>query len=171
MIIQDDPRSARSDQHNARQSQLYLIFRQGKNLFGLSLSSIREVLPVVENSLTAVPNTDETLLGLFNLRGEILPVMDFGLMASRIPTDTTSDSSRVMVMDIPLGRKGQSKSIRYGLAISQIITVSELWLDEIASAHEVGSTLTPILQGLYGWQNHLLMLLDGLAITNTFKHY
>lgn len=170
MITQDDPRPEARNFIDSKASQLYLVYKQDSSLFSLALSSIREVLPMEELTITDVPNTDNSVLGLFNLRGEILPIIDFGVMVGSTATDIHSKTCRVIVINVQGPRK-QTKSFKYGLAISEVLTVSELWLDEIISAQEVGSALTPILQGVYEWQDRLLMLLDAEAMMNAFKHH
>jgi purine-binding chemotaxis protein CheW len=57
-------------------------FRIGEETFGVRIGSVREIVRVPE--ITAVPNASETIEGVINLRGKIIPVMDlrkrFGLV-------------------------------------------------------------------------------------------
>jgi purine-binding chemotaxis protein CheW len=49
-------------------------FRIGNETFGVRIGSVREIVRVPE--ITAVPNAPETIEGVINLRGKIIPVMD-----------------------------------------------------------------------------------------------
>jgi len=49
-------------------------FRIGNETFGVRIGSVREIVRVPE--ITAVPSAPETVEGVINLRGKIIPVMD-----------------------------------------------------------------------------------------------
>ena len=49
-------------------------FRIGNETFGVRIGSVREIVRVPE--ITAGPNAPETVEGVINLRGKIIPVMD-----------------------------------------------------------------------------------------------
>ncbi len=49
-------------------------FRIGNETFGVRVGSVREIVRVPE--ITAVPSAPETVEGVINLRGKIIPVMD-----------------------------------------------------------------------------------------------
>jgi purine-binding chemotaxis protein CheW len=49
-------------------------FRIGSETFGVLIASVREIVRVPE--ITAVPSAPETIEGVINLRGKIIPVMD-----------------------------------------------------------------------------------------------
>ena len=49
-------------------------FRIGNETFGVRIGSVREIVRVPE--ITAVPSAPDTVEGVINLRGQIIPVMD-----------------------------------------------------------------------------------------------
>jgi purine-binding chemotaxis protein CheW len=49
-------------------------FRIANETFGVRISSVREIVRVPE--ITSVPNAPDTVEGVINLRGKIIPVMD-----------------------------------------------------------------------------------------------
>ena len=49
-------------------------FRIGDETFGVLIGSVREIVRITE--ITAVPNAPDTIEGVINLRGKIIPVMD-----------------------------------------------------------------------------------------------
>ena len=49
-------------------------FRVGRETYGVPITSLHEIVRVPE--ITAVPSAPETIEGVINLRGKIIPVMD-----------------------------------------------------------------------------------------------
>jgi purine-binding chemotaxis protein CheW len=72
-------------------------FRIGNETFGVRIGSVREIVRVPE--ITAVPSAPETVEGVINLRGKIIPVMDlrkrFG--QSQIQPDK---KNRILVVEL-----------------------------------------------------------------------
>jgi purine-binding chemotaxis protein CheW len=72
-------------------------FRIGNETFGVRIASVREIVRVPE--ITAVPSAPETVEGVINLRGKIIPVMDlrkrFGHVAS-VP----DKKNRILVVEL-----------------------------------------------------------------------
>ncbi|MCD6114134.1 MAG: chemotaxis protein CheW [Thermoprotei archaeon] len=50
------------------------MFKLGKQMWGIDLKYVREVVRVKQ--YTIVPTTTEYVLGVFNLRGQIVPLLD-----------------------------------------------------------------------------------------------
>ena len=49
-------------------------FRIGNETYGVRIGAVREIVRVPE--ITSVPNAPDTIEGVINLRGKIIPVMD-----------------------------------------------------------------------------------------------
>jgi purine-binding chemotaxis protein CheW len=71
--------------------QQYLSFHLNEEWYGLSVHQLVEVLPVPK--ITRVPSVPDYILGVMNLRGEVLSAIDlkqiFGLSQGKAPTDPT----------------------------------------------------------------------------------
>jgi purine-binding chemotaxis protein CheW len=72
-------------------------FRIGNETYGVRIGSVREIVRVPE--ITAVPSAPDSIEGVINLRGKIIPVMDlrkrFGL------TEITTDKkNRILVVEL-----------------------------------------------------------------------
>jgi purine-binding chemotaxis protein CheW len=72
-------------------------FRIGDETFGVRIGSVREIVRVPE--ITTVPNAQDTIEGVINLRGKIIPVIDlrkrFG--QTQIVTDK---KNRILVVEL-----------------------------------------------------------------------
>lgn len=144
----------------------YLLLEQADSLFAIALGTIREVIPLSESNITAVPNTLPLVMGLFNLRGEIIAVADFGDLIGETPTSKRSEHSRIVVLEASQTRFESDLPIGFAIAVSRVAGVAHLESDRVTSAAEVGSKLTPLLQGLYRWNGQLLMLVDTRAVAD-----
>lgn len=157
---------------NASNLRQYLLFGQGGSFFAVELFGVREVLMLSEQPVTPVPNTLPFLLGLTNLRGEILAVGDFGRLIGDVPAETEDARSRILVLEVPVSgaaaqerpHDGRLEVLRVGLAVSHVEGVVALAPDQIVSAVEVSEELAPFLKGLYDFNGRLLMILDGESI-------
>ncbi|MGQ2843913.1 chemotaxis protein CheW, partial [Leptospira interrogans] len=52
----------------------YLTFNVEEEIFGIDILKIHEILKPVP--ITRIPNGDDYILGVINLRGEIIPILD-----------------------------------------------------------------------------------------------
>ena len=72
-------------------------FRIGNETFGVRIASVREIVRVPE--ITAVPSAPETIEGVINLRGKIIPVMDLRKRFGQ--SDIQSDKkNRILVVEL-----------------------------------------------------------------------
>ena len=72
-------------------------FRIGEETFGVRIGSVREIVRVPE--ITTVPNAQETIEGVINLRGKIIPVMDLRKRFGQ--TDIQPDKkNRILVVEL-----------------------------------------------------------------------
>ena len=145
----------------------FLLFGQGGSLFAIELEAVREVLSLKEQPISPVPNTLPFLLGLTNLRGEILAAADFGVFAGIESVDIYHPSSRILVVEAPDPRDVRLSRMRMGLAVSRVEGVLPLNPDRIVSALDVSPELAPFLKGLYNSQGRLLMIVDVEAIAHS----
>jgi purine-binding chemotaxis protein CheW len=145
----------------------FLLFSQAESLFSLELNTVREVLFLTEQGISPVPNTSSFLLGLTNLRGEILAVADWGRLIGVAPVDFHSHHSRILIIEAPDPRDVRLPLMRMGLGVSRVEGVLSVNTDRIVSAVEVPSELAPFLKGLYNYDGRLLMIVDVEAIAQS----
>lgn len=72
----------------------YLIFEVRGGAYGVDILQTQEVLKPIAS--TRIPNTPSELLGVINLRGSIVPVIDLGKKLGHEFT-TLRDASRIIV--------------------------------------------------------------------------
>ncbi|MCT7956616.1 chemotaxis protein CheW [Laspinema palackyanum] len=152
---------------NAGNLKQFLLFGQRESLFAVDLLSVREVLFLGQQPIAPVPNTRHFVLGLTNLRGEILAVADFGRFLRTEGVDSHSVHSRILILEAPDPRDGNLVMMRMGLAVSRVQGVISVHLERMVSSMDVGEELAPFLRGLYDWTGRLVMILDVEAIAQS----
>lgn len=83
-----------------------LVFKLSEGWFGVNVAKVREVIKPVD--LTEAPNQHPAVLGMFNIRGVVLPVVDLaghlGLTAE--PADERLERGRVIITEFNGMRTG-----------------------------------------------------------------
>lgn len=125
-------------------------FRIGEETFGVRIGSVREIVRVPE--ITAVPNASETIEGVINLRGKIIPVMDlrkrFGLV--EIQSDK---KNRILVVEM------DNKLV--GLIVNSASEVLKIPPSEIESPSSVfADGESSYVTGVGKLNGRLIILLD-----------
>jgi purine-binding chemotaxis protein CheW len=92
----------------------YCIFRAGRERFCLSVLEVEEV--VDWPAVTRVPLAPSFLMGVFNLRGSIVPIVDIAFTEGR-----RADLSPKHVVVACLAENGQSDHLRLGIAADEVI--------------------------------------------------
>ena len=95
-------------------SRQYVTFCLGEEMFGIEVTRAREILDVIQ--ITKVPQTPDYLLGVINLRGQVVPVIDLRVKLGLPQGEMTRDSC-IIVMEVqvdgePLTVGGLADSVR-----------------------------------------------------------
>src|SRR2546428_3061581 len=125
-------------------------FRIGDETFGVKIGSVREIVRVPE--ITSVPNAPDTIEGVINLRGKIIPVMDlrkrFG--HSEIQQDK---KNRILVVEL------ENKLV--GLIVNSASEVLKIPPSEIESPGSVfADSESSYVTGVGKLKGRLIILLD-----------
>ncbi|MBE6909728.1 MAG: chemotaxis protein CheW [Ruminococcaceae bacterium] len=83
MFQKDDLEYALSDNVHEADESKYLIFRCGDILYAMSTDYVMEIFTSV--NITRVPMVPDYVAGVINLRGQIVPIVDFRLLLGRYP--------------------------------------------------------------------------------------
>lgn len=74
----------------------YMTFKSGNEYFGLKIQYVNEIIQI--QSITAVPETEEYIKGLINLRGKIIPVIDVRLRFGQEPFEYDDRTCIIVIM-------------------------------------------------------------------------
>ncbi len=81
---------------NLEDIEQFLTFSIDGEMFGIRLLLVHEILKPV--FITRLPNVEEYILGVINLRGEIIPIIDLKKRFSGSSTDLSPPSRIIVVM-------------------------------------------------------------------------
>ena len=71
-----------SDEHEEQKGK-YMTFKSGNEYFGLKIQHVNEIIQI--QTITEVPETENYIKGLINLRGKVIPVIDVRLRFRQEP--------------------------------------------------------------------------------------
>jgi purine-binding chemotaxis protein CheW len=71
------PEELRSDEAPEVPTESLLVVRAGRRLFALPLAAVQEVVP--ELPLTPIPGSGAAVVGMVNVRGRVVPVLDLAI--------------------------------------------------------------------------------------------
>lgn len=127
-----------------------VTFRLKDETYGINVMQVQEVLRVSE--IAPVPGAPGYVLGIINLRGNVVTVIDtrtrFGL-----PTTERDDSSRIVIIE--------SEQQVVGILVDSVAEVVELRQSEIDTAPSIGSEESSrYIQGVASRDQDLLIVVD-----------
>jgi len=100
--------------------------------FALPIRVVREILDY--EPAFRIPNGPRHLLGLCNVRGQGVPVVDLRMRLGLPPTEPTSNT-RVLVVDISIGER----ALTLGIVVDRVFEVTSASRAEIEAAPDIGT--------------------------------
>lgn len=128
----------------------WVTFQLEDETYGINVMQVREVLRYSE--IAPVPGAPDYVLGIINLRGNVVTVIDtrarFGLMPGE-----TSDNTRIVIIEA-------EKQV-IGILVDSVAEVVYLRSSEIDSTPSVGTEESAkFIQGVSNRDGQLLILVD-----------
>ena len=110
----------------------FLIFEVGDTLYGTPLLSVREVIE--EQVTKPVPFAPRYFVGIMNLRGRVISVIDLR-KKFKIESEKESAKSFIMVLDLD--------ETAIGVMIDRIVSVQSLTVDDVSYLPTVDTHIDP----------------------------
>ena len=134
--------------------QQYLTFTLGEALFAVGTLNVREIIEY--GHLTPVPLTPPSILGVINLRGGVVPILD---LRQRFGQGATQVSRRSCIVILEVQRSGIDQVI--GIVVEAVNAVLEIPEQDIEPPPSFGSQIpTDFLIGMGKLDTRLVVLLD-----------
>jgi purine-binding chemotaxis protein CheW len=128
----------------------YLCFGLGSEEYGLPLLTVREVLAQPE--ITPVPHTPAYFVGIMNLRGRVISVMDLRVKLGIKPANANADSVVVIC---------QVGEYVVGITVDAVNSVMAPAAGEVSDADAIASKGTrDYVLGVYRKKERLALLLN-----------
>jgi purine-binding chemotaxis protein CheW len=131
------------------QNHSFLRFSLANELFAMPLLLVREVIAYPE--ITEIPNTPKHFLGIMNLRGQIISIIDLRDKL-HIKNDFTPETT-VIICDLV--------SCTIGIVVDSVDSVLNIQQSEIKQKPDFqGPSATDYITGIVNLDGHLVLLID-----------
>jgi purine-binding chemotaxis protein CheW len=132
----------------------YLTFMLGREEYGLPVMKVREIIKVMD--ITHVPQVPAHVLGVINLRGRVIPVIDlrrkFGFAAQE-----HTERTCIIVAEVDLAQA----TVMMGVVVDAVSEVVNVTAAEIESTPDFGGqNATDYILGLAKVKGSVKILLD-----------
>jgi len=128
----------------------WVTFRLENEKYGINVMQVQEVLRVTE--IAPVPGAPDYVLGIINLRGNVVTVIDtrkrFGLQSKDV-----DDATRIVIIE--------ADEQVVGILVDSVAEVVDLRISDIESAPNVGTEESAkFIQGVASQEGELLIIID-----------
>lgn len=132
----------------------YLTFTLADEVFAVGTRSVREIIEY--GHLTPVPMMPPCVLGVINLRGGVVPIMD---LRQRLGAGNTAISRRSCIVILEVGRDDLRQVM--GILVEAVNAVIEIGTQDIEPAPRFGARIrTDFIHGMAKLDGRLVVLLD-----------
>ena len=128
----------------------WVTFRLGEESYGVNVMQVQEVLRVSE--IAPVPGAPGYVLGIINLRGNVVSVLDTRLRFG-LAKKATDDSTRIIIIEL------ESQTI--GILVDSVAEVEDVQSSEVDTPPSVGNEESArYIAGVVSRANGILILVD-----------
>lgn len=140
------------------------FFIESGQEFALPAQGIREVLALAPDQITPIPNVSPVLMGVLNLRGQVVWVTDIGQFLGH-PKPLDTDCQEISIIAI------ESQEITVGLAVDKVMDMDWLDADRLSPSLSAPDNMAPFLKGewIINESEQYLRLLDPEAILRSAR--
>ena len=133
----------------------FMTFQTGKEYFGISIGYVNEIIAM--QPITAIPEVDDYIKGLINLRGKIIPVIDVRVRFKMEPKEYT-DRTCIIVIDV--------QNVVVGLIVEKILEVVSIEEEDILPPpnSSKGSMQGKFISGIGSVGESIKLLLDPVKL-------
>jgi len=128
----------------------WVTFRLENETYGINVMQVQEVLRVSE--IAPVPGAPDYVIGIINLRGNVVTVVDTRRRFGMMPKET-DDFSRIVIIE--------AENQVVGILVDSVAEVIEIEAEEIETAPNVGTEeSSKYILGVSSRDSELLILVD-----------
>jgi purine-binding chemotaxis protein CheW len=132
----------------------YLTFALGSEEYGVNILRVQGIQGW--DRVTAIPNTPEYILGVINLRGAIVPIVD---LRRRFGMSSAEFGPTTVVIVVKVAREKQERTL--GLVVDAVSEVCNVGPNDCKPAPDFGGSVeTNFVQGLVTVEERMVILLD-----------
>ena len=137
---------------------MYMTFKSGEEYFGLKIQYVSEIIQF--QAITEIPETEDYIKGLINLRGKVIPVIDVRLRFRQQPFEY-NDRTCIIVLNV--------NAMLVGLIVEKIAEVVDIREENILPPPKLGRSdrlQNKYVYGIGKVGNSVKLLLDPDKLLN-----
>jgi len=139
---------------NAGQADQYLTFLLAGELFAIPILTVQEIRGW--EKVTRIPRGPSHVLGVINLRGAVVPVLDVRSRLGMEPRDVTPTT---VVIVVRIGEQPNAPTV--GCVVDAVSDVANIALDAVRPAPDVCGTIDHhFISGVSTIDDRLVMLIE-----------
>ena len=132
----------------------YLTFTLGDEYYAIDVSKVKEVLELQQ--ITRVPKTPDFMRGVINVRGGVVPVLDFRKKFDMESIEATVDTC-IIVLEVKLNEE----QIILGAIADSVEEVYEIPPDQIEPPPKIGTKLdADFIEGMGRYGDNFIIILN-----------
>lgn len=137
-----------------KEGEQYLLFYSNETLFAISSASVAEIVEFP--SITKVPMMHKAILGVANIRGSIVGLIDLSVRIWEKETILTPRSSIIIIHT-----QTKEEKVDIGILVDEIFEVDNLPEADILNCPSFGFTIDKkFIASIASYKNDYLMILD-----------
>jgi purine-binding chemotaxis protein CheW len=139
-----------------------VIFTLGKELYGVTIHSVESIIKLQD--ITEVPRTAAFILGVTNLRGTVVPVLD---LRKRFNLHSSENSANTRIVIV------NAEGSKVGIVVDEVTEVLKVSRDAIQPPPPMSTTIeSAFINGIARINDRLVILLDleKVLISSTRQH-
>jgi purine-binding chemotaxis protein CheW len=143
------------------ETRQYLTFKLDNDDYAINVESVREILDVC--SVTKVPQTPDFMLGVINLRGNVVPVIDLRIKFG-FADGTQGEESCIVVLEVLV----DEEMTVLGAMVDSVQEVLDISADAMEPPPKIGNRLkTEFIHGMGKRDDQFVIVLDINRIFST----
>lgn len=145
---------AKEDQTRKSRFDKIIVFRVDKNLYGLEITDLQGIETLPEITPLGLPNIPDFIAGIFNLRGDVVPLID----ARKKLTLKSKDNEDLELKRVLIVEKNQGK---VGIIVDEVREINEF---EDGDLHPlptgIGGLKSDFVRAIGKLDNRLIIIMD-----------
>ena len=139
---------------HSNETEQYLTFNLEDEVFALDIAKVREVLEYTK--VTKVPQTPEMMIGVINLRGSVVSVIDFRLKLG-MPEAARTVNTCIIIAEVEL----EDEVTSIGFLVDSVKEVVDFNINEIEPSPKIGTQFdTEFIKGMGKKDGAFIIILD-----------
>ena len=141
--------------------QQFMTFHCSNEIYGISLENVNEIIGLTQ--YTSIPETEDYIMGLINLRGKVIPVIDVRIRFGKEALEYNDRTSVIVI---------QVKETIVGLIVDSIEGVADICINEILPPPSVNNLKAQSQKYVYGIgkvNSEVRLLLDPVKLIHDIE--